>query len=471
MPPPLDPSGFQMIVRVRDDEGQEFLLWTNATGTSQFVNEARASLEGASEAGSGQLTGVDLPVVESLNIELNLGLNGKLTVNVAAPYDLGLRMLNSSLFKIGNVIEAQLGYPRSGRFTSWFSAMAAKPAIRISADDGLVATFNGEGGAFASLRSASSRTFEAQSYRQIVQDIADRHRWTTSFPDPVNDSPLDRERERVSQNGYSDWGFINQLCRQANVDVFLGADAEQVGRTQLRVRRRQEDHEAAPVRTYVMRRQIDMINVFPILDYESDSLGVWLPRAAQSVAYADINALDREVLRDAASIATGNIPGLNPVEPSGTGSRIIGDHLSQVFSEQRNAQDFGEFMTLSSRDPSRRPEEVAQAHRDESAMRGALNATITTLGIPEQLPGELVAIKGTGRLDGTFQVHGLTHQAMPGEWTMTMRLMNNSTETDLIAAFFQVQPPSTNREEAPEASANDSDGGGAEVDATPAEAT
>ena len=204
MPQPLDPSGFQMIVRVRDDAGAEFLLWTNASsGGSGLTDGARASLGGAPMASAGQLAGVDLPIVESVEIELNLGLNGKLTVNVAAPYDLGLRLLDSSLFKIGNVIEAQIGYPRSGRFTSWFSAMAAKPALRISGEDGLVATFNGEGGAFASLRSASSRSYEAQSYRQIIQFIADRHHWTTQFPTTITNNPLNKKRETMNQNKYS----------------------------------------------------------------------------------------------------------------------------------------------------------------------------------------------------------------------------------------------------------------------------
>jgi hypothetical protein len=461
-----------MLVRVRDDDGGSFLLWTSGGSSIEGGGDATADVMGGpAMAGAGQLAGVDLPVVESLDIELNLGLNGKLTVQVAAPYDLGLRMLDSTLFKIGNVIEAQLGYPRSGRFTPWFSAMAAQPAIRISPDDGLVATLNGEGGAFASLRSSSNQVYENQSYRQVIQAVADRHRWTTSFPEEDRETALDRNRERVSQAGYSDWGYINQLCRQANVDIYMGPDPEELGRSRLFVRRRREDHEAVPRRSYVMRRQIDMISVFPILDYETDSLGVWLPRSAESVSTGDIVPEDRTIQRETVSALTTELAVLNEVSMSGTGSAVIGDHLAQAFAIRRSQLDTGEHLPLSARDPSRRPTEVAQAHRDEGAMRGSLNATVTTFGVPEQLPGELVAIRGVGRLDGTFQVHGLVHRAMPGEWTMTLTCMNNGTATDLIANFFAVQPPSTNREEPPEATVNDGDGGGTDVEAVPADAS
>lgn len=466
MPEPLDPAGVQMLVRVRDDEGASFLLWT--LSSDQVIGQA---LEGAPQAAAGSLAGVDLPVVESVDIELNLGLNGRLTVQIAAPYDLGMRMLDSSLFKIGNVIEAQIGYPRLGRFTPWFSAMAAKPGLRISAEEGLVATLNGEGGAFASLRSSSNQVWESQSYRQVVQAVAERHRWSTSFPDEDTSTAFDRQRDRISQSGYSDWGFINQLCRQANVDCFMGPDPEEQGRSRLTVQRRRDTNEARPVRTFAMRRKIDMVNVFPILDYESDSLGVWLPRSAESVVTGDIMPDTREIIREAASVATAEVPALGEVSPTGTGGAVIGDHQAQLFSPPRSVLDAGEFLPLSSRDPSRRPSEVIQAHREEGAMRGALNATIVSFGIPEQLPGELIAMRGLGRLDGTFQVHGLVHRAMAGEWSMTLTCLNNATSSDLIANFFQVQPPSTNREEPPDPTTDDADGGGAEVEPVPADVT
>jgi hypothetical protein len=418
-------------------------------------------------AGAGALTGVDLPVVENIEIELNLGLNGRLTVTMAAPYDLGLRMLDSSLFKIGNVIEAQLGYPRSGRFTPWFSAMAAKPAIRISPDDGLIATMTGEGGAFASLRSSSNKVYEGKSYRDIITEVADRHRWTVQYPG--NAEELERQRESVSQSGFSDWGFINQLCRQANVDCFMGPDPDNFGRSRLFVLARAEANEEQPTRTYVMRQQIDMVNVFPILDYESDALGVWMPRSAESVRTGDINPMNREVERHVANQASSIVPGLGLAIATATGRSVVGDHLSQIFADARSQLDAGEFVPHSSRDPSRTAMQTIQAHRDEGAVRGAMNAVITGFGVPEQYPGELIGIRGTGRLDGTFQVHGLTHRAMAGEWTMTMTCMNNATSSDLIASFFQIQPPQVNQQDPPEATADDATGGGTEVSPVPAE--
>jgi hypothetical protein len=461
----LDPTGFQMLVRVRDTDGPSYLLWTSATEGA--TGSPGSGLGGAAMASAGELTGIDLPVVESLEIDLNLGLNGKLTVTIAAPYDLGLRMLDSSLFKIGNVIEAQLGYPKSGRFTPWFSAMAIKPAIRIAPDDGLLATLNGEGGAFASLRSSSNKVYENTSYRDVIADIADRHRWSVQYPDGSEE--LDRQRESVSQGGFSDWGFINQLCRQSNVDCYMGPDPHELGRSRLFVLSRGEKNQERPVRTYVMRRQIDMINVFPILDYESDALGIWMPRSAESVRTGDINPTNKEIERHVVNQETSIVPGLGLAIATATGSSVIGDHLSQIFADARSQLDAGEYLPVSARDPSRTTLQVVQAHRDEGAVRGAMNATITAIGVPEQIPGELIAIRGTGRLDGTFEVHGMTHRAMAGEWSMTMTCMNNATQSDLIASFFQVRPPQINQQDPPEATTDDAIGGGSDVDALPSE--
>ena len=139
----IDPSGFQMNVRVRVSEEQIFNLWI---GGAEGRSPAGAQTGASFFSGPGVFD--DLPIVTSVEMEMGLGLNGKVSVGISATSDLGLALLESRLFIIGNVVEVQLGYPKIGLFTPWFGGIQAKPSIQWDPNEGLTATMNVEGAGF-----------------------------------------------------------------------------------------------------------------------------------------------------------------------------------------------------------------------------------------------------------------------------------------------------------------------------------
>lgn len=448
----LDPSGFQMAVVVIAD-GRRYNLWANPAGGSPV-----------GDAGGDAATGLPegLPIVESLDIEMGLGLNSKVTINIAAPYELGMQILRTPLLRIGNVIEVQVGYPRAGRFMPWISAMAAQPSVTVSPTDGLTATINGEGGAFAALRNTRSVEYQNKSYADIITELAgnEDYNFIVQLPDQqAGDDPLYRTRERVSQANQSDWFFMQFITRSANCDAWVEPSADEAGRQNFVCRRRAESFGAAPRYTFVMRGQADFDRVWPIFDFSSNAEGVWLPGGATGVRVGGINPTDLTATTLLVTGETTDVPATADSVPSDGGARV--EDTAVRLTTTRDDSTVGEHVYVSERDP-RGAAEVAESTRTEAAGRGGIQATISSFGIPDLLPSEIIAIAELGVFDSLYQIQKVTHRLAPGEWTMSLDLINNAVATDFMALALQGFAPVVNTETAP-VSAGDAEGGGTEV--------
>ena len=128
MPNPLDPSGFQISVEVIiADTGERFPLWMRPgeSGVPETVRQVDRALGLTGSTPIG-----DLPIVESVDITISRGLVMGVTIAIAAPFQLGLDLLETNLFVIGNTYEVRIGYPRLGRFLPWISSRGEGSAVR-----------------------------------------------------------------------------------------------------------------------------------------------------------------------------------------------------------------------------------------------------------------------------------------------------------------------------------------------------
>lgn len=469
MPDAIDPSGFQISVVLRAG-GNKFPLWVsgavNTLGSIYNSDDQDALLY------------KDIPVVESVQIDVGIGLMGKISVSISAPYDLGLKLLSSSLFAIGVFLDVQIGYPRIGQFMPWFSGMTAKPDISINPLDGLTATLNVPGGALAAARSNSSRTFNG-SYASIIQTIAndDFNKWELDLPDGTegddNDS-LYKTREGVSQGNRTDWAFVQFLCRLANCDAFMIPSWPGQGNTNrasmLRVRRRRDMMGGTPRYTFVSRGQVDFINVFPLLSFESPSEGIWFPLGSREARAADVSMRNRDepspetVVRpeetDVPSTPGDTGVGAGSEEEEGTVAAVEGTPRDERGSSGRRVHA-----------PAHAPEspqEVLTMMVSEGRQRGSLNVNISSIGLPHLLPGEVIAIDGVGPFDGNYAIESISHTAAPGDWTMNMKLLGDSLGGRAISEALQRPLESFNQESAPER--QEAEGGGSTVvEPTPSE--
>jgi len=463
--PVIDPSGFQISIRIVTTDGDVYPLWMSPGSPGAHTADTLAIVDAALGLDGDTLI-AGLPCVESVDIEVSLGMNSKVTVSLATPFDIGMGVLASPLLRIGNVIECQVGYPRIGRFVPWISSMSQRPDVRITPDEGLSVTLNGEGGAFIALRGSRSAEYTNRSYLDIIESILDRPGYEHIDLEPPSilrsDHPLLERRPSVSQQNQSDWFFIQHLVRSADCDAWMEPSRLTEGRQTLKILTRDSLTGAVPRYGFVMRGNPDFDVYFPILEFETSAEGTWLPGDATSVRIGgvspdDLTATTVVVRReDDTTTATGEsvaVPGGTTVED--TSVRVAHDPTDDTV---------GTHLYVSERDP-RRPLIAARSHLSESAIRGGgIQVTITTIGIPDLFPGVTVTIIGTGVFDGVYGVQKVTHRVSAEEWTMTLELLNNATSARMMSSVISFSPAVVNTSTPPEPSGDAVGGGAVEVD-------
>lgn len=471
MPAVLDPSGFQISAVIRTVDGLKVNLWTADSGSNESSVNLPAPSGGLGGFGGSSdslvdLSGMDLPYVESVDVELTLGLSARVTMVFACPFEIGQRLLETNLFKMGNQIEVQIGYPRLGRFTPWVSAQTSKPSIRINGDEGLTVTINGDGGSFAALRGVSNKVYTGKSYQDIIKEIADSNKWAAKFPGDVGftvvgedsgneeENRLTKVRNSVSQGGLSDWFFIQKMARAAGCDAFLAPNED--GKRTIYVQLRKDALQQPPKLRMLMRGNPDFITSFPILNFESESEGVYLPGSAQNVKSRDIEPDTGKTLEFVADALSTFEASLGDAGVPSDASVQVEDEQSKIFSASGN-QRSGEYVNTSARDP-RGIEEVAQSHRDESTFRGGVTGNITTYGIPELFPGEVVQVLGLGVFNANYYIERLTWSANSSEFMSRLICINNASAGGIVEKLFLEEPASTNTEQVSESS--EAEGGG-----------
>lgn len=441
----LDPSGFQIQVDVAYG-GTRYPLWTRSADSDSDL--ALQFLESGFDLSSSH---VNLPIVESVEVEVSDGLSGSVTVSLSAPYELGIAILSSNILKIGNKVSVRIGYPRLSdpmQFTPWYTGQAKKPSIRISPEDGLSATINVDGGGFAAMRGSSSKTYTG-TYRQILREFADVHGWTVKFPqDNIDSDPLDEERE-ISQANKSNWRFLQEICRSAQCDAFIGPVIGNREGVQLYVLRRKESYSKRPKFTFAMRGNPDFKTVFPVLSFESELEGIWLPRAAHGVTAADINPDTVEEQSATVKGDSSQVPAVGGEARPSTESFDEDGVKVSLGSPQNTPAERGEFLSVSYRDP-RKQEQVVESHQHEAQVRASIQATVESFGIPNLFPEDIVRLDNVGILKGNYRVTGVSHRADSSEWMMSVTLVSNAIRTNSIADEIILRPPKTNDEDPPE---------------------
>jgi hypothetical protein len=456
----IDPSGFNIEVKIGVD-GEDIPLWVR--------NDEQAGTEQAS-LGSAEATLRDLPIVESVNMELSLGLSVKTTIQLGAPYDLGIHILNSSLLRIGNIYKVRIGYPNINRYTGWFETVGTKPNVNIDPATGLAVTLNGHGGGFASSRGASP-VQTTGSIQQAIRDLADVHGWAVSIPDPdgsESDDPLYKERN-FTQEMRSNWAQIQYLARTAQCDAYLGPSAEGEGtanketlyivRRSTMLRGRGLESQSGPIYTFVMRGRTDFKRFFPILRYESEFENIWLPRAATRTSSADIDPDTGEEVSVEATPESSDAPAVGgEVVPGSQGETEDGVRASMVSPQDddpRGAGSTGEHLYVSLRDP-RTPENSVNSHQFEAQVRGSVQCRITSFAIPELWPSTLVRVYGVGHFSGLYALESMIHNANSQEWTIEMKLIANALSREFLRSGLAQVPPNTN-DQGPDAQIDDDD--------------
>ena len=476
----LDPSGFQISVFVTNpSDGVRIPLWMRKVekgdgGIGSMVDSALGSLDNAlgmggsgPNSGTSELMGMDLPIVESVSVELCLGLVAKTTISITAPFETGLRLLATGLFRVGNIYEVQIGYPKLGRFTPWFTSMGQKPSLRLTGDEGLTATLNGDGGGTAALQGESAKTYEGSTYKEIIEEIAENHGWEVVIGNEGNGGfiaaaaaavgfgapgglgaahPLEAPRQRISQGNLSDWLFIQKMVRVAGCDAYLAPSKE--GKSCLFIKKRKDSLKEPPAYKFMVRGNPDFKTVFPFWEFEVDPISVYIPGGSIRTTTRDYDPATKELLEYDATSATATEAVLGEGKIPDAVEKNLDGYIAKLASTS-GSQRTGHFLNVSARDPQG-PQDICQAYRDVLAFQGGINVSISAFAIPELFPGSVIELGGVGIFDSNYWIHTLTHNASAGAWFMGLKLVNNGAAGGGIDEFFTKEAEETNTDKTEE---------------------
>lgn len=423
--PVVDPSGIQISVILTTERGREYPLWIGGATSGTGPDAQSIFLDTDTDF-------QDLPIVTGVNIEMGEGLVPSTTVELSAPYELGLKLLESELFIIGNALVVQVGYPRIGLFLPPIATMSCKPSISINPDEGLTATLNGRGGVFAGSRARANRRYENVSGRDVMEQVGNlaHNRWLFVFPEQQpgasGEDPLYVQRN-ITQSNETDWSFVNRIARRAGCSLVVRPLPNEGARNRIVVVRRSESASADPIYTLTSRGQIDMIapnGRFPLLSFESEAEQVWLGAGSDRVSTNDVNSETGEV-PDRTEVTADDIE--DDIQPPtdgavGSGSSDTDDINIAARASRDDADDMN--LSLPSNDSGRTPAEGARQEADEQGERGGgIQATATTIGNPLAFPGDRIRVENLGPFSGNYRIISISHQIGEGDWTTTLRLI------------------------------------------------
>lgn len=487
----VDPSGIQISVTVKTTRGTEFPLWMGGARSGEGGTGESIFLDANVEF-------MDLPIVTGVNIEMMMGYMATCTVELGAPYELGLALLESDLFIIGNMVVVQVGYPRIGLFLPKLACLAIKPSISINPDDGLTATINGRAACFAGSNGRRTEVYEDQSASEVMQALADRpyNNWDIVLPEPQAASieeiaqiaeaegidlvdaqaratadHLYVRRGRINQTNRSDWAQFTRMARQTGCRAVVRPQDGGDGRAQILVERESDVATREPVYTLVSRGQIDMISPngrFPLLSFESEAEGLWMGAGQNGAVTSDVDSATGEEV--SAEVTPEDRDEETPpavTESGGDGNSDTPEGTVALQQEGGRRRIAAPHNSL-----ERTPEEAAgQEAREEGERAGGIHATVSTIGNPVAFPNDRIRIENLGPFSGNYEIEGMSHQVGEGEWTTTMRLIRRGTFGDnWIAEIIRRQtdnPQDQEPEDQPEIGQDAESGGSITVDAVP----
>lgn len=365
------------------------------------------------------------PWVTNATVELSLAEVPKITVELAPPFREGMRFLDEAFEWGRSRIEVQFGYASgtsggSIRSPVW-SGLIQKPNVSIGADISITLNGQGTGGHVATRQQSVITSGANQRLRDVITAVAAGPRGDSTMEVDFSDADLDERAKAYLDGGVSytagrktRWQVLWELCEHAGCTMLLIGDS-------LKVLSRHRRLTLPPSRVFrlfdfdggalggVVTQQTGETGQgeYPIINFTSDSMAVWLPGAVFGQAQADIDSSNRRSRTEIMSMSRDSTPqtGEGTVEPTASpGTQGPPNEDTEEGQEQvPGSPDL---------------EEATQAARGELERYAnmGLHATVDTVGVPDMLPGEIVSIQGVGnRFSGSnYAVERVTHQMGSG---------------------------------------------------------
>lgn len=387
------------------------------------------------------------PFLAELTVKFTLANIPIITARLTPPYEDALKFLDSELVEWGtSKLEVQFGYATGSAgavLSPVFSGLLLKPEVQLGADISI--TLNAQGLSTFNINSQTGLRLlrgtrkaicerlllgpDPQNPRRVRLDDSEM----ASAPAEVRAGWFDATVE-VQQGGMSDWQWILTLVWECRASFYVLEDA-------LKVFPRDTRATDTPKKVFALYAYPDgalgpgasPLPTYPVLSASSPTMGVYLPGYLRGTTLQAVNPNTRQVDRaviDDSTVRMGRTGrgGVNGAPSAANpGASPQADGL-EVFPGQPTDQ--------------RLQEQVGAAQLD-FAQRAGIRLELDGLGIPDLLPGEIVAVTGLGRrLDGPhYMIFEITHTLGTGGYTTRTVNYANVSETWLRALPAEGQIP------------------------------
>ena len=451
-----------------DGKGLSYDLWLESNSDSRVPPALR-----------------QLAYVQDMTVELGMGLNSKVQIVLAPPFNEGLVLLNSPLIQWGiGRLNISFGYNTGsgpGRESFSFGGIIQKPDVKIGND--ITITLNALGIGYALKMAEGSEEesyavddtpatvvekvlskYPAISIDRIYEDFdaKDRNNKTGhAFFKPIFKQTPDGPDHRVIERGpRNDWWFIYEIVRSYGLELLI-IDSE------FRVKHSEKWRNAEPSKRFRLRAGVDPTPtegkpIYPILSLSSPTESVWLAsgigrsvmkdigedkvRKEKTIVQEDMDKRTKDDLLKDAAKDKAKRKRKSKAERRAEEKRIE-EHEIHVEEVNRVAKENSTWGTMkgnrfragplsaASNAPGN-PESSLFDHakgmiKRKNHLKG-IHVDVQTIGLPDMRPGHIVKIDGfavegqkDGVFDGLYGIIEVRHQVGLGGFMTTFKAISD----------------------------------------------
>ena len=426
MPSPHDFSNPVMMLAIVNDAdgGRRIPLWTNANNPDQGGDK-------------------DLPnmaVVSDVTIEIETMQLPKITATMTFPYLDGIQFLASEVISWGKSrLEVQFGYVLSvdaSDVSPVFSGLLLTPDVQIGEQVVItLVAIGGKGGYDAASRGHAEQMHGTRSW--IIEQLA-----KGMFPDQKRDLEIDfsavttahrdaydalyLDDANYASGWMSDWQAIGMLVNESY--CWMAMDGNKlvvfpIGKSlggKPRFALQMFPPPGVPFGPGAAPETDG--GVWPILSFNSPTVGIFLQKLGQGLFFKGINSktgkTDFGVVGDvekddkAPTVGTGKAPEHDETNPAG--NKNTGDGMEPHHSDQIDDAE----------------KKKAGADKANSEMSNGVQIEVETLGMPNISVRETIRLRGFGGyFDFNYQVFKITHVLGEGGFTTMLTGSTNTQHT------------------------------------------
>ena len=464
-------------------DGVRVPLWTNVAGGQDTATAKEFSKEENSAVANGL---VSFPFLESLTIEMGLGYFPRMSAVLTPPFHDARAFLDSTLVENGKAtLEAVIGYSAGTSegpvLSSPFQALILEPDISIGIDSTITLNAFGVAGYDASVMQ-TSRSFSSRKRRDILDVIASGVDTAASdetgisvAADPMTgvadispetlaswtkaakparrnlyldfsaiekgseaDLALDTE-VTLAQGWKTDWMFMLQIANEAGcwltMTIKKDGDEEKNIVQVISIGSHLADAPKYNLRLFDFVQgklgpgyqtnngtpnQKAAEGDFPILSVSTQSKQVWLPGSTKALVSSGINSRTGKVENRVWSDKNAH-----PATVTGGGGTAAVPDSNNSAGDTKEGKSGG---PADMRDPNVATGDQVNKSRFVTDFSMGIALRVVTLGIPDILPGTVVAVRGVSqRFDFNYGVFTVRHMLGPSGFTTELELVSNTS--------------------------------------------